>query len=76
MADDQDPKDWEVNDETPPEKLRRKWEKEDRAERRAIPCRRCKKLVPEDSLTCLFCGAEVFRDSGFLRKLLKWILGK
>ena len=74
--DDDEPKDWEIEEEEPPEKLKRKWDWEERTERKAIPCPKCKKYVPEDSLTCLFCGAKVFRDSGFLGKFLKWLTGK
>lgn len=76
MLDDEELKDWEMEDEKPPEKLRHKWDQEDLRGRKAIECSRCKKHVPEDSLTCIFCGAEVFRDSGFLRRLLKWITGR
>lgn len=76
MNDEDEPKDWEIDEEEPPEKLKRKWDQEERVEHRAIPCPKCAKLVPEDSLACLFCGAQVFRDSGFLGKILRWFTGR
>ena len=71
-----EPKDWEIEEEVPSEKLERKWEKEDAAGRTTVVCPQCKKHVPAEPLNCIFCGAQVFRDSGFLGKLLKWFQGK
>ena len=70
---DDDPKDWEkVEEEKVPENLRRKWIVEDHFHNKPIICPSCRKPVDRDSLTCLFCGAGVNEDSGFLGKLLKW----
>ena len=71
-----DPKDWEMRDEEAPEKLQRKWAEEEARGREVIVCKNCKKHVTSDSLTCVFCGAATFRDSGLLGRILKWIRGK
>ena len=70
--DEEEPKDWEIEEENPPERLQRKWDQEEMEGRRVVTCSRCQKLVPADSLTCIFCGAGVFRDSGLLGKMVKW----
>jgi hypothetical protein len=71
-----DPKDWELNEETPPDKLQKKWEHDDYEERPAVVCPSCKKRVPADSFRCLYCSTRVFHDSGLLGRILKWIKGK
>ena len=68
-----EPKDWENEDVVPPETLQKKWEREEMEERPAVICAACKKRVPADSFRCLYCGAVVFRDSGILGKMMKWI---
>ena len=70
-----DPKDWEIQDEQPPDKLQQKWAEEEARGREVMICRKCKKHVTADSLTCVFCGAPTFRDTGFLGKILKWLKG-
>ena len=70
--DEEEPKDWEIEDENPPEKLRRKWIEDDLSPKEAVDCPACKKKLPRESLTCLFCGAQVYQDSGLLGKLLHW----
>lgn len=68
-----DPKDWETRDEVPPERLQKKWDREEFSELPAVVCFSCKKRVPADSFRCIYCGAGVFKDSGLLGKILKWI---
>jgi len=55
-GDDEGPKDWEIEDEEPPESLRRKWEEEEGAEKKRIVCPSCKKETPSENLACIFCG--------------------
>ena len=57
MFEDEEPKDWEVKDEEPPERLQKKWEKEEAIAPRNIVCPSCKKEVPPGNLKCIFCGA-------------------
>ena len=71
--DEEEPKDWEIEDEEPPEKLRRKWIEDGLSSRETVDCPACRKKLPRESLTCLFCGAPVYQDSGILGKILKWI---
>lgn len=70
---EEDPKDWEWPEEVPPERLQRKWETEESHEKPAVACPSCKKRVPADSFQCLYCGGQIFYDSGLLGKILKWI---
>ena len=71
--DDKEPKDWEIEDEEPPEKLQRKWNEEELSSKETVVCPACRKRVPRENLTCIFCGARVFQDSGFLGKILAWL---
>ena len=70
---DESPKDWEMKDEEPPEKLRKKWEKEETAIPRTVICPSCKKETSAGNLTCLFCGAEILRESCPCLCFLSWI---
>jgi len=72
---DDEPKDWEIEDEEPPEKLRRKWDDEEAKELKAVSCPKCKQPLPGDAFQCLYCGAQVFHDSGLLGKIWKWLKG-
>ncbi len=65
--------DWEEQDEIPPEKLQKQWEKEEYEEKPAVPCPSCHKRLPASSFKCLYCGGQVFHDSGLLGKIMKWI---
>lgn len=67
--------DWEEEEEVPPEKLQKKWEREDYEEPPAVECPSCKKRVPASTFKCLYCGEQVFHDSGLLGKILKWLRG-
>lgn len=71
--DNDEPKDWEESSETPPDKLRRKWDKEESEEPAAIPCPFCKKRVPGSSFFCMYCGNRIFEDSGILGRILMWV---
>ncbi len=73
---DSEPKDWENLEEIPPEKLQKKWDREESAESPAVTCPECGKRVPATSFQCLYCGFRIFQDSGLLgmiRKVLKKI---
>ena len=73
----------ELKDEVPPEGLRKKWEAEDfKGEivgRQDKQCGECGKWVDEKALTCMYCDATVFHQSGLLGKILygvrsqKWV---
>ncbi len=69
---DDELKDWEVKDEVPPKRLEDKWFKESLSFKETVACPSCKKELPRESMTCVFCGADVFYDSGLLGNILKW----
>ena len=72
--DDDGPEDWEeIEEENAPENLKRKWIVEEHFQKKPIPCPSCGRPAASDSVTCLFCGAYVCEDTGFLGKLLKWL---
>jgi hypothetical protein len=72
--DDEEPKDWEVHEEDPPEQLKRKWIVEDMKPQAAIICPACKKPVPYDSLMCLFCGEQITSARSYLfLKFFSWV---
>ena len=76
MFDNDEPKDWEIQEEIPPDKLKHKCAQEDWEGAPPVVCPVCKKTLSADVLTCLFCGAEVVQGkSGFLMKFLAWIKG-
>lgn len=68
---DDELKDWEMKEEVPSEKLKRKWAHEDWEGVPPIVCPSCKKEISADVLSCVFCGAQVLdRKSGFLTRFL------
>lgn len=73
MADD-DPKDWEpIEDEVPPDPLKRKWEREEIMPKDPVRCQRCGKFSPSAGLRCLFCGtALAHKDVGLLTTIVLW----
>ena len=73
FEDDDEPKEWEIKDEIPPKELEDKWFKESLSFRETVTCPSCAKELLLETLTCLFCGAKVFYDSGLLGKLMKWM---
>lgn len=60
-------------EESEPENLKRKWEADELEEavrgKRQTTCSGCGHEVDASSLACLFCGARVFQESGFLGRL-------
>jgi len=68
--DDEGPKDWEIKDEEPPEKLQKKWERE---EAQGVLCPSCKRETSAEHLTCIFCGATISQESCSFRCLLSWV---
>ena len=72
---DNEPKDWEAEDENPPENLKRKWVEREYFGKKMVVCPSCHKPASSDSVSCPFCGAQIFHDSGLLGKILKWIKG-
>lgn len=76
MIFDDELKDWEIPDEIPPERLQKKWESEEMEEKPAVTCKACQKRVPASIFKCIYCGAQVFQDSGILGKILKWFRKK
>jgi hypothetical protein len=75
MSVEEDFPDWENHEEIPPEKLQKKWDSEEMEEKPAVTCSSCKKRVPASSFKCIYCGNQVFKDSGLLGTLLKWFRG-
>lgn len=77
MQDDEEREDWEQDpeqeEEVPPDKLRDKWFRDELSFKETVACPACKKELPRETLTCLFCGAKVFYDSGLLGRFAKWI---
>ena len=73
MFEDEGPKDWEVQDEEPPEHLQKKWEQEEAKGPRRVICPSCKKETSAENLTCVFCGTEVFEGEGPFRCFLTWV---
>jgi hypothetical protein len=71
-----EPKDWEIEDEEPPDRLKRKWDREEAKELKAVTCPNCHQPLPGDAFKCCYCGSQVFKDSGLLGKILKWLRGE
>jgi hypothetical protein len=70
---DDEPKDWEIEDEEPPEKLKRKWFEDSLSFKETVECPFCRKWVSKESLACVYCGRRVFSDSGLLGNLVSWV---
>ena len=68
-----DPESWEEKEEVPPGKLQDKWFREELSFKETVSCPACGKELPRETVTCLFCGAQVFYDSGPLGKIIKWL---
>ncbi len=64
--------DWEeLPEEMPPEQLQRKWVERDYFGQKFVLCPDCRKEVPAENLTCIFCGAVLAQeDTGLLGRLL------
>ncbi len=58
---------WEaVEKETPPPRLEKKWEREEKEETGMVVCPECGKYNKSDALECLYCENRLIIDSGFL----------
>lgn len=77
---EEEPKDWEVKDEEPPESLQRKWDREAAQGPRIVLCPGCHKESSSENLPCLFCGTTLpltrDRGTGFLVWIKKFLGGK
>jgi hypothetical protein len=82
LQDDEGPQDWEIKEEMPPERLQKKWAREEVAGPGRVRCGVCEKETPAENLTCIFCGADLnFENGGTaisqggcpLRCLLSWV---
>lgn len=60
-----------IPDEEEPERLKRRWDREEGEPSEEIPCPSCGAPIGKASFYCLFCGERVFEDSGFLGALVK-----
>ena len=67
----------ETPDEEIPDKLKKKWEKEDFEnevrEKTFKLCPHCAKLIEPEAFSCIYCGERVFWDSGLLGGIMKTI---
>ena len=76
LPEDEGPKDWEIKDEEPPERLQDRWAKEEIFGQPPLICPSCKRPVPAESLSCLFCGALVLGTSlarpGIVERFTAW----
>jgi hypothetical protein len=70
MFNQDEPKDWEVRDEEPPQPLKEKWAKDGILGPKTVICPSCRERVPVDAMTCLYCGERVLRRAGFLSGLV------
>ncbi len=63
-----------VSDEPEPEVLRKKWEAEELEAsvlgKSEMACPKCGLMIDAKSFKCLFCDALIFKDSGFLSRLI------
>lgn len=65
LGDDEGPKDWEIKDEEPPDRLQQKWEREESEGFKRAVCPSCKKETPAENLTCIFCGTDLdYKNKG------------
>ena len=72
LDNDEGPKDWELKDEEPPERLQKKWDQEEAPCSQPVICPSCKKDNPATSLTCIFCSSVLSQTSCPVRCVLKW----
>ena len=70
--DEEEPKDWEIKEEVPSDKLKYKWAQEDWEGAPPVICPSCKKSVKADILNCIYCGGPI-PQSGFLMKFLSFL---
>ena len=70
---DEGPKDWELKDEEPPDRLQKKWEQEEDSDPGRIVCPSCKKEAPAGNLTCIFCETVLPQGSCPISCFFSWI---
>lgn len=70
---DEGPKDWDIKDEDPPERLQKKWEREEAPGSELVVCPSCKKETPVGNLSCIFCGSALSQGSCPVSCLFSWI---
>ena len=73
LNDGEEPHDWEMKDEEPPEQLQKKWEQEEARGPQTAVCLSCKKETPVGNLTCIFCGAMLSQVSCPGHCFLTWV---
>ena len=73
VDDDDEPKEWEIEDEIPAKSLENKWFKESLSFKETVICPSCQKELSRETLNCPFCNAQVFYRSGFLGTFLAWM---
>ena len=73
MFDDDGSKDWELKDEKPPQRLQEQWEREEDGGSQTIVCPSCKKETSTANLSCIFCGATIFREKCPGRCFFAWV---
>ncbi len=73
MFEEEEPKDWEMKDEDPPESLKRKWEWDEAPDRGTVICPACKKEISSGNLACIFCGSVISQASCPGRCFLAWV---
>ena len=70
---DEEPRNWEIKDEEPPEPLRKKWEREEVSGSKQVVCPSCKKETPAWNLTCIFCGETISQGGCPVRCFVSWV---
>lgn len=73
LGDDEGPKDWEIEDEEPPEQLRKKWEREEAEDFKKVVCPSCKKETSSANSACIFCGSTLLQESCPVQGFLTWV---
>jgi ribosomal protein S27E len=73
LGDDEGPKDWEIQDEEPPEQLRKKWEREESEDFKKVVCPSCEKETSSAHSTCIFCGATLVQENCPIGCFLTWV---
>ena len=73
MNDDEGARDWEMKDEEPPERLQKKWEREEASDPGTVICPACRKEAPKGNWACIFCGHRLPQECCPLTCLLTWV---
>ena len=70
---DEGPKDWEIKDEEPPERLQKKWERDEAPDAQPVVCPSCGKESPAGNHTCIFCSATIPQSCCPVTCFLSWV---